>query len=63
MEFNNKESPDNGLQFVFSGSSTFCVLADKVAIRVSNLMKRNLYDIVKVDWFRRCVDAEHWLPW
>eukprot|EP00105_Crassostrea_gigas_P041960 XP_019926108.1 PREDICTED: DNA ligase 4-like isoform X2 [Crassostrea gigas] len=45
------------------GSTTFCVLADKVVMRVTNLMKRDLYDIVKVDWFKRCLDAQTFIPW
>lgn len=45
------------------GPTTFCVLAEKIAIRVTNLIKRNIYDIVKVDWFQKCVDAQRWLPW
>lgn len=45
------------------GSSTFCVLAEKVALRVTNLIKRDMYDIVKIEWFERCMDAGHWVPW
>ena len=51
------------LIFVFAGSSTFCVLAEKVALRVTNLIKRDMYDIVKIEWFERCMDAGHWVPW
>lgn len=39
------------------------MLADKVVMRVTNLMKRDLYDIVKVDWFKRCLDAQTFIPW
>ena len=49
--------------FFCAGSSTFCVLAEKVALRVTNLIKRNVYDIVKIEWFERCMDAGHWVPW
>lgn len=45
------------------GSSTFCVLADKVALRVTNLIKRDIYDIVKMEWFERCMNAGKWIPW
>ncbi|XP_071117642.1 DNA ligase 4-like [Haliotis cracherodii] len=45
------------------GSSTFCVLAYKVIVRVNNLIKRDVYDIVKVDWFRRLANAQRWLDW
>lgn len=48
---------------ILKGSTTFCVLADKVVMRVTNLMKRDLYDIVKVDWFKRCLDAQTFIPW
>lgn len=49
--------------FLLLGATTFCVLAEKVVMRVTNLMKRDLYDIVKVDWFKRCIDAQRFIPW
>ncbi|KAK7101253.1 DNA ligase 4-like [Littorina saxatilis] len=45
------------------GSSTTFVLAEKVAVKVANLIKTDKYDIVKVTWFRRVLDAGHWIPW
>ncbi|XP_076100664.1 DNA ligase 4-like isoform X2 [Mytilus galloprovincialis] len=45
------------------GSSTFCVLAEKVALRVTNLIKRDMYDIVKLEWFHRCIEGGTWVPW
>ncbi|XP_041359150.1 DNA ligase 4-like [Gigantopelta aegis] len=45
------------------GSNTFCVLVEKVAVRVNNLKKRDIYDIVKVSWFLKCVDAQRWMDW
>ncbi|XP_069127951.1 DNA ligase 4-like [Argopecten irradians] len=45
------------------GPTTFCVLADKVAVRVNNLIRRDVYDVVKVTWFQRCVQASRWIPW
>jgi hypothetical protein len=48
---------------LFAGSTTTFVLADKVAVKVTNLIKTNKYDIVKVDWFRRVMDAGRWIPW
>ncbi|XP_050403534.1 DNA ligase 4 [Patella vulgata] len=44
-------------------TSTFCVLAEKIAVRVNNLIKCDLYDIVKVSWFVRCINGEKWIPW
>ncbi|CAH1773972.1 unnamed protein product [Owenia fusiformis] len=44
-------------------SDTYCVLAEKVALKVKNLISRNIYDIVKVDWFVRCFESNTYIPW
>lgn len=49
--------------YVLIGFIIFCVLVDKVVMRVINLMKRDLYDIVKVDWFKRCLDVQIFILW
>lgn len=51
------------ISLLFTGSSTFCVLAEKVALRVTNLIKRDMYDIVKLEWFHRCIEGGTWVPW
>ncbi|ESP05690.1 hypothetical protein LOTGIDRAFT_181463 [Lottia gigantea] len=45
------------------GGETYCILADKIAVRVNNLIKRNIYDIVKGTWFVRCIENETYIPW
>lgn len=49
--------------YVLIGFIIFCVLVDKVVMRVINLMKCDLYDIVKVDWFKRCLDVQIFILW
>ena len=39
------------------------MLADKVAVRVKNIISKDIYDVVKVDWLIRCVDSKKLLPW
>ncbi|GFN81474.1 DNA ligase [Plakobranchus ocellatus] len=43
--------------------TTLCVIADKVNIRVNNLIKKAKYDIVKADWLMRVVEAGCWIKW
>ena len=49
--------------FCDTGSATSFVLAEKTGVKVSNLIKTDKYDIVKVAWFRRLLDAGRWIPW
>ena len=49
--------------FPHTGRATSFVLAEKTRVKVSNLIKTDKYDIVKVAWFRRLLDAGHWIPW
>lgn len=44
-------------------SITNFVLADKVTVRVNNLVKANSHDIIKVSWFLKCAQAFHLFPW
>ncbi|XP_076463012.1 LOW QUALITY PROTEIN: DNA ligase 4-like [Babylonia areolata] len=53
-----------GAKFVQNpGSTTSFVLAEKIAIKVNNLIKTDKYDIVRVSWFRRLLEAGCWIPW
>nr|KAG5701196.1 hypothetical protein BaRGS_023305 [Batillaria attramentaria] len=45
------------------GHTTSFVLAEKTVVKVSNLIRTDKYDIVKVDWFRKVVDSGRWIPW
>ena len=48
---------------MFLGSDTFCVLADKLSLKVNNIIKTDLYDVVKIGWFLRCIERTTLLPW
>ena len=39
------------------------MLADKITLKVTNLIKKGVYDVVKPDWLLRCVEAKRLLPW
>ncbi|KAK2178306.1 hypothetical protein NP493_548g00024 [Ridgeia piscesae] len=45
------------------GEETFCVLADKVNLKVRNIMKKGVYDVVRAQWLLRCRDQGQLLPW
>ena len=49
------------LYYILLGPKTFCVLAEKKAVKVCNLIKRDLYDIVRASWLKRCVDEGRWI--
>ncbi|XP_041473446.1 DNA ligase 4-like isoform X2 [Lytechinus variegatus] len=45
------------------GIDTYCVLADKVNLKVKNIFSAKIYDVVKTTWLIECLDAGHLLPW
>lgn len=45
------------------GSSTFCVVADRITAKVKNIMNTDAYDVVKVEWLDRCIEKKVLLPW
>lgn len=47
----------------FAGENTFCVVADKMSIKVRNIVSKGVYDVVKVDWLLRCIEQQQLLPW
>ncbi|KAK3794568.1 hypothetical protein RRG08_003717 [Elysia crispata] len=44
-------------------TTTLCVIAEKVNVRVNNLIKKNKYDIVRAEWLVRVLDAAAWIKW
>jgi len=49
--------------YFFSGENTFCVVAEKMLIKVRNIVSKGVYDVVKVDWLLRCIEQQQLLPW
>ena len=47
----------------FTGSDTYCVVADKINLRVRNYMKANKYNIARLEWLVRCIDEKTLLHW
>ncbi|XP_071488614.1 DNA ligase 4-like [Diadema antillarum] len=45
------------------GLDTYCVLADKVNLKVKNIISSDRYDVVKTSWLIECLDAGRVLPW
>lgn len=45
------------------GENTFCVVAEKMLIKVRNIVSKGVYDVVKVDWLLRCIEQQQLLPW
>ncbi|ELU10753.1 hypothetical protein CAPTEDRAFT_17890 [Capitella teleta] len=45
------------------GSDTYCVIADKVQIKVNNLIRKGSHDIVRSSWLLKCVDQSRLIPW
>ncbi|XP_071791788.1 DNA ligase 4-like [Asterias amurensis] len=45
------------------GGETFCVLANKINLKVRNIISSDIYDVVSTDWLLKCLDAQKCLPW
>jgi len=43
--------------------STFCVLADKLSLKVRNIIAKDVYDVVHTNWLQRCIDQQKLLNW
>ena len=43
-------------------SNTFCVLVHEQNFRVKNLIRTGKYNVVKLDWFVKCVSEDRFLP-
>lgn len=46
-----------------TGPATYCVLAFKKNIRVSNVICTNKYDVVKTDWLVECIENNSYRKW
>eukprot|EP00794_Sanderia_malayensis_P019370 gene19370-21291_t len=44
-------------------SSTYCVIAEKVNVRVKNVISRGEFDVVTVDWLVKCLDKDEVLAY
>ena len=48
---------------MLTGESTFCVLADKLSLKVRNIVTKGVYDVVHTNWLQRCIDQQKLLKW
>ena len=46
-----------------ANKDTFCVLTDKVNIRVKNLIKADICDVVHIEWLEKCVEGGKMSMW
>jgi DNA ligase-4 len=62
-EFMERKITEHGGSLVQNpGSDTFCVLVNKLTVRANNIISTGLYDVVKTDWLKECLDAEQCFP-
>ncbi|PFX16725.1 DNA ligase 4 [Stylophora pistillata] len=45
------------------GSDTFCVVAERINVRVKNIISQNKYDVVKASWLIKCLESGELEPW
>lgn len=45
------------------GDETYCVIAEKVAIKVKNIISKGNYDVVKASWLINCAENKSYIPW
>ncbi len=58
-----RECPEKKHNGCFVDTDTFCVLCEKANLKVNNIIKKGLYDVVKVSWLVKCIDSNRLLPW
>lgn len=44
-------------------SDTFCVVAERINVRVKNIISQDKYDVVKASWLINCLDSGELKPW
>lgn len=49
--------------FFISGGSTYCILTDRITVKVKNLINTTAYDVAKVEWLERCIEKKKLLNW
>ncbi|XP_025109281.1 DNA ligase 4-like isoform X2 [Pomacea canaliculata] len=62
-ELERKVAEMGGIFVQNPGKTTFCILAEKTNVKVTNLIKTDKYDIVKVSWFQKLLDRGQWVDW
>ncbi|XP_055945641.1 DNA ligase 4-like [Argiope bruennichi] len=45
------------------GNNTFCVVCDKTTVKVKNIIKTDMYDVVKCEWIDKCIQNQRLLSW
>jgi len=48
---------------LMTDKSTFCVLADKLSLKVRNIITNGVYDVVHTNWLQCCIDQQKLLKW
>ena len=46
-----------------ANKETFCVITDKLNLRLRNLIKADICDVVHISWFLKCVEDQKMTPW
>lgn len=45
------------------GLNTFCVVADKITLKVKNILTTKKYDVVKANWLLKCIFKTNLISW
>jgi len=48
---------------LLTDKNTFCVLADKLSLKVRNIISKGVYDVVHTNWLERCLNQQILLKW
>ncbi|XP_067928082.1 DNA ligase 4-like isoform X2 [Watersipora subatra] len=46
-----------------AGDNTFCIVTDRITIKIRNYMKANKYNIARVEWLCRCIESQTLQKW
>lgn len=45
------------------GPETFCIVAERINVRVKNIISRKEFDVVKASWLINCLECDELKPW
>jgi DNA ligase-4 len=43
--------------------NTFCIITTKLIHKINSYIKKDLYDVVKLDWLIKCIEEKKFIPW
>lgn len=45
------------------GPDTYCIITAKLLHKINSYIKKDLYDVVKLDWIIKCIEEQRFIQW